>query len=277
MILRLAGDLARGALVAFLVATPSLILPTVPSETAQIVAFVAVFGAALTALEYGSSYPCIFEFRDAAPFNRTRFLSLLLTVALLSLIARDMTDPSSLTAFVSSIGHVVGSALDFTWSPIRLTGLMLPLDASSDLVLHVRAAAGITVMVLLISVSLFVSELHRGSWPDRSGNFNVWINLPTFDPTRGGDVVNRLDRDGRINIGLGILLPFLLPVLVGSSDTIFGRISLDQPQAMVWAIAIWGFLPYSLIMRGLALQRVAAMILRRRSEITGQPGELAVA
>ena len=27
------------------------------------------------------------------------------------------------------------------------------------------------------------------------GSFNVWINLPTFDPTTGGDVVERLERD----------------------------------------------------------------------------------
>jgi ABC-type microcin C transport system permease subunit YejE len=43
--------------------------------------------------------------------------------------------------------------------------------------------------------------------------FNVWINLPTFDPNGGGDVVRRLVRDGRVNIILGFALPFVMPVV----------------------------------------------------------------
>lgn len=265
---RMTGSILRGILVALLIATPSVILPTVPAETAQIVAFLAIAGAVLTALEYGSSYPCLFEFRDAAPFNRTRYLSLLLIVATLALIARDMTDRDGLTAFIASTGYVVGSALDFPYSPLRLTALLLPVDADPDLVAHVIAAAGMAVLVTIFALALFVIGLHRGDWPNRSENFNVWVNLPTFDPTRGGDVVTRLDRDGRINIAIGIFLPFFLPAFLGASDTLFGDVSLDQPQTMVWALAIWAFLPFSLIMRGLAMQRIASLIEARRKEAT---------
>ena len=62
-----------------------------------------------------------------------------------------------------------------------------------------------------ITLSIFVVLLKFYNWPSRSGAFNVWVNLPTFDPTAGGDVVDRLDRDARINIALGFLLPFLIP------------------------------------------------------------------
>ena len=44
------------------------------------------------------------------------------------------------------------------------------------------------------------------NWPVRQGAFNVWVNLPLFDPTAGGDVIYRLQRDARINIALGFLL-----------------------------------------------------------------------
>ena len=57
MISRLPGALLRAALVVLLVATPSLLLPGVSADGKQIVALVAIFGAALTIFEYASAYP----------------------------------------------------------------------------------------------------------------------------------------------------------------------------------------------------------------------------
>ena len=267
MIARLTGACVRGLLVGVMFATPSLILPTVTAETAQIVAFLAIAGVILTTFEYGASSPCLFEFRDAAPFNRIRFCATLLALALMSLVARNAIEPSALTALVTSVGSVVGNAIDFPMSPLRLAVLMLPETASPVAFETVRASFGICLLVFLVSLSLFVVDLHRGNWP-RRGTFNVWTNLPTFDPTRGGDVVARLDRDGRINITLGIILPVILPMIVGQDSTLLAGASLDDPQTIIWAIAIWGGLPFSLVMRGLAMQRIADIITLRRREST---------
>lgn len=48
----------------------------------------------------------------------------------------------------------------------------------------------------------------------QNGSFNVWTNLPTFDPTGGGDVVGRLNRDANLYVALGFLLPFLIPAFM---------------------------------------------------------------
>jgi len=123
---RITGAVLRGLLVALLIATPSLILPRVDPDGAQVIALVAIFAALLTAFEYGSNYPCLFEFRDAPPFNRIRFLSLMMTVVLLSLIARGQYEPNSLSSFLALAGHLVAGSLDFPYSPVRLVILMLP-------------------------------------------------------------------------------------------------------------------------------------------------------
>ncbi|TMV58220.1 hypothetical protein FGG78_36570, partial [Thioclava sp. BHET1] len=102
--------------------------------------------------------------------------------------------------------------------------------------------------------------------PAANGTFNVWVNLPTFDPSSGGDVVSRLERDARVNLILGFLLPFLVPVVIKAGSSAFEPITLSSAQTLIWTIAAWGFLPTSLFMRGIAMGRVADMIREKRRQ-----------
>ncbi|MGI9393251.1 MAG: hypothetical protein ACR2OY_01260 [Boseongicola sp.] len=266
MITRLAGALIRACLVVLLIAMPSLLLPGMKTDTAQIVTLVAIFGAALTFFEYASSYPGLVEFRDAPPFNRIRFGSLFLTVLLLALMTRGQVAPSELTVLVERIGASVGKVIDFPYSPVRLVVLMLPADTSADHIELVRNSAGMSYLISLVTLALFVilQRIHR--WPLRDGAFNVWVNLPTFDPTAGGDVVERLERDARFNIALGFLLPFLTPAVIKSATSLFGAVSLENPLTLIWTVAAWAFLPASLFMRGIAMGRIAGMITQKRED-----------
>ncbi|MBT8458478.1 MAG: hypothetical protein HKP37_08535 [Boseongicola sp.] len=274
MIVRLTGALVRAFLVVVLLATPSLLLPGMTSDTAQMVMLVAIFGAGLTFFEYASSYPGLVEFRDAPPFNRIRFTSLFLTVVLLALLTRGQVEPSALTVFVSSIGASIGDVIDFPYSPVRLVVLMLPPDTSVDHIELVRNSAGISYLISLVTLAIFIilQRVHR--WPLKNGSFNVWVNLPTFDPTAGGDVVERLERDARFNIALGFLLPFLTPAVIKSATALFGSVSLENPHTLIWTVAAWAFLPASLFMRGIAMGRIAGMITekRRQSKIEDEAG-----
>ena len=128
-------------------------------------------------------------------------------------------------------------------------------------------------LISLLTLSIFVLSLRVYGWPARSGSFNVWVNLPTFDPTAGGDVVERLERDARFNIAAGFLLPFLTPVLMRSASDLFGSVSLDNPQSMIWVISAWAFLPTSLFMRGIAMGRIAAMIEGKRRQTSSAEDE----
>jgi hypothetical protein len=66
------------------------------------------------------------------------------------------------------------------------------------------------------------------------GAFNVRVNLPAFDPTADADVVDRLDRDARVNIALGVLLPFLFLAVVQAGSNGFEPLSFTLPQTVIW-------------------------------------------
>lgn len=264
MISRLSGAVLRAMLVVLLVATPSLLLPGISADGQQIVALVAIFGAALTIFEYASAYPGLVEFRDAPPFNRIRFISLFSTVFLLTVIARGQVESTTLTEFVTAVGALIGLAIDFPYSPVRLVVLMLPEGTSFEQVSLVRTAAGMSYLISLLTLGFFLIILRLRGWPTSQGTFNVWVNLPIFDPTAGKDVVQRLERDARFNIALGFLLPFLTPAAVKSASVLFGSVTLDNPQTLIWTVSAWAFLPASLFMRGIALARVAEMIAAKR-------------
>ena len=264
MFVRMAGAALRGLLVALLIATPALLLPAAAMDKSQIVVFVSLIAAALTFVEYNSSAPSIVEFRDAPPFNRLRFVTLFLTVIVLTAIAKGKTEPTALTNALTSLGAIIGNAVDFPYSPVRLVVLMLPQDASFETVSMVRTAAGLSYLIFMIALIVFVALVRVWGWPVRNASFNVWVNLPLFDPTAGGDVLYRLRRDARINIAVGFLLPFVIPAVVKATSDLIDPITLDNPQTIIWTIAAWAFLPASMIMRGVAMNRVASLIEAKR-------------
>ena len=275
MISRLGGSIIRAFFVILFVATPSLMLPGTSPDAAQIVALVALCAAVLTIFEYSCTYPGLVEFRDAPPFNRIRFFSLFLTVFLLTVICRGAVEPSTPALLVQAIGAVIGQAIDFPYSPIRLVVLMLPAEASVAEIALVRACAGLAFLIALLTLAVFLILQRITGWPLRTGSFNVWINLPTFDPTAGGDVVERLERDARINIALGFVLPFVTPTVIKAASSVFGTVTLDNPHALIWTVAAWAFLPASLFMRGIAMGRIAGMIKEKRRQTTAaEQGDL---
>ena len=266
MLNRILGALARAALVVVMIATPAIMLNTVSSDSEQVVALIALFAAALTFFEYVSAYPGLIEFRDAPPFNRVRFASLFFTVLLLTIICRGIAHPTIISNFVTAVGALIGYALDFPYSPVRLVVLSLPPDTPLHQVNLVRVAAGMSYLISLVSLCVFFVALRVGHWPSKNGSFNVWINLPTFDPTAAGDVVSRLRRDARVNIVIGFLLPFLMPAVIQSASNLFGGVHTENHHSLIWTVAAWAFLPSSLFMRGIAMGRVADMIENRRRQ-----------
>lgn len=268
VISRLLGACLRGFLVAILIATPALLLPGVSPDTAQMVMLLALFGGLLTVSEYNSDYPCLFEFRNAPPFNRIRFISLFAIVFLLSVIMKGQHQPSLPGEFFRSVGLLVAQAFDFPYSPVRLVILMLPDSSTLHQLEPLRAMAGLAYLVSFISLAVFVIALRLKDWPLQNGSFNVWTNLPTFDPTSGGDVVSRLRRDSYLNLAFGILLPFLMPTVVASASDLFGTLSTAGAQTLIWTITAWAFFPVSLLMRGIAMARIARMIEQKRKQTT---------
>ncbi len=249
---------------AILIMTPALMLPGLASDSTQIVLLVSVLAGVLTFMEYNSAFPSIVEFRDAAPFNRVRFTALFITVIMLSAMLKGLSQPTVMTEALTSVGTIVGHSVDFPFSPVRLVVLMLPENASYETIDFVRNAAGLAYVSSLGAMASFLILVRVLNWPARSGAFNVWVNLPLFDPTAGGDVLDRLKRDARINIALGFLLPFLVPAVVKVAADLLDPITLQNPQTLIWTITAWAFLPASIIMRGIAMGKIANMIEQKR-------------
>ena len=229
-------------------------------DTSQITVLIALIAALLTFVEYNAASPSIVEFRDAAPFNRLRFTALFVTVLALSLICKHKFDPTALTGALTSIGLIIGNSIDFPYSPVRLVVLMLPEGSDAEVVQSVRTAAGLAYLSSLGAMTAFLVLVRILGWPMRHGAFNVWVNMPLFDPTAGGDVLHRLHRDARINIALGFLLPFMIPAVVKAAADLLNPITLDNPQTLIWTMTAWAFLPASMIMRGIAMHRIGEMI-----------------
>lgn len=257
----------RGILVALLVATPSLLLPSYTSNATEMVALLALIAGALTFAEYNTEFPSFVEFRDAPPLNRMRFVALFLMFFTLTIIAKHSYEPTALTGLVAGFGGMIGHLTDFPYSPVRLVLLILPSDASQSMIDNVRVAAGFSYTVALITMVMFLFQVRVRGWPTSRGAFNVWVNLPLFDPTAGGDVVQRLQRDARINVVLGFLLPFIIPALVKLAADLIDPISMNDPQTVIWTMSAWAFLPASMVMRGIAMGRIAELIEEKRRRV----------
>lgn len=264
MVARVTGALMRAFLVSMLVATPALLMPPQAGNATEIVLLIAILAATLTFIEYTTTYPSLVEFRDAPPINRLRFFSLFFTVFFVTVIFNNVVAPTSLSAVVDRLGDMIGRALDFPFSPVHLAILMLPPDATGLMVDLTRSAAGLAYVTSLVTIGVFFIIVRLTGWPANTGVFNVWINLPLFDPTTGGDVILRLQRDARVNIVFGALAPFLLPALVTIASTMTGPLMSSNPNVIIWVLSAWAFLPASMIIRGIAMVRIAELIEDKR-------------
>jgi hypothetical protein len=267
VISQLIGAFVRAILVALMIALPSLVLPGAGRDVREIAMVFALVGAALTLFEYGSSHPGLVEFRFAPPFNRIRFVSLFLTILLLAMLFRGEVGGNEITRKVYEIGGLVGQAMDFPLSPVRILTELLTNGHSAENTSIVRSAAGISYVVSLLSLALFVILMRLMSWPLGNGSFNVWVNLPMFDPASGFDVEERMIRDARVNVIFGFTLPFLVPMVAQVSSSYYDFTELGSNQTLIWMVAAWAFLPASLFMRGIAMARIARLIRRKRERL----------
>ncbi len=257
----------RGLCIALLVLCPALLLPEISQDVAQGITLLAMLAAVVVMTEYSAAYPGLIEFRDAKPYNRLRFCMLAVVVLAITLLQRDLLlTPGADTFFVSgAIG--LGNILDFPFSPVRLLVLSLPQGLAPEHMAIVAAAAALAYIMSLIGLAVFLVAMFFGYWPRSDIAFNVWVNLPNFDPTKGVDVVQRLERDAQVNVLLGIILPFSLPVLLHISTFLVQPMTLETPLALVWGVSLWAFIPVNLIMRGVAMYRIAQLVRAQRRRI----------
>jgi len=268
----LSGATGRAGLVALAVLLPAILVPDLAPETGQVLLLIAVFAAVVVMAEYASAYPALIEFRFAAPFNRMRFALLVLTVALLSLLQRGVAVEAPLPDLIAQFAAACARLVDLPLTPVRLLVASLPADLAAAEAQRIRDGAALAMVLGLATLAGFATAIRLNLWPMGQGPFNVWINLPTFDPSGGADVVARLQRHARLNVSLGLVVPFLMPGVVMASDLMVHAVDFTSPLNFVWGIALWAFVPTALVMRGLAMARVARMIRANRRRLADGEG-----
>lgn len=248
-----------------LVVFPALVLPSGAMQDGPAVALLALFAGGLTFVEYKAVYPSLIEFRDAPPYNRLRFLMVVVTVVILSLMARDQAVSTPMSRLLVAVGGQLGQMLDFPYSPVRMLPMILASNADAEQIRILQRAGASAYVIALMMPALFVLYLQLIGWPSRRQVFNVWVNLPTFAPTAGGDVVWRLERVAWVNFLLGLALPFLVPLAVRLVSSGIDPARVVGPQALIWTVILWSFVPAGLMMRAVAMARLAAMIRAKRA------------
>ncbi len=266
------GAALRAALVVALAVFPAMVIPSTAPDTAQSLVLLALIAGGIVFAEYASEYPGLIEFRFAAPFNRSRFALIAVIAVLLSLLQRDVVHPGMVSNLAAAAAAACGPLLDFPGSPVRLLLAALPDSLPAEHLALVRDGAALALVLAATVVLGFVTAIRLNAWPMGSGPFNVWINLPTFDPTAGNDVVLRLHRHARINVLLGLALPFLLPGALIVSALLAQPLTLLSPMGFVWGIVLWAFIPANMVMRGVAMARVARMIRASRRRFADSEG-----
>ncbi len=256
--------LVRGFCVALLVLLPALLTPGISQDLSQGATLLALIAAIVVMAEYTASNPGLIEFRDAKPYNRTRFLIVFAIIMLVTFHQRDATLLQGSDTWLMQFAQWLGQLMDFSFSPVRLLVSSLPAGVPETHIAHVQSVAALAYLLSLLGILAFFVAIVTGYWPRRDASFNVWINLPNFDPTQGVDVVFRLERDAQINVLLGIVLPFSLPALLHFSSFLVQPVTLETPLALIWGVTLWAFIPVSLIMRGIGMHRVAQMIRAER-------------
>lgn len=261
---RLLGAFIRAFLVLIVVALPAFLLPDASQAAQEISLIIGGIAGAFTLFEYASSHPGLVDFRFAPPYNRIRFITFAVQILALVFLCRAIHGSDAFSADILSYADKAVAVTDVPLSPVRIAVAMIGEDGSDAFREVLGRAAAVSFTIAFASFLFFTLTLWFFRWPVGRDNFNLWINLPTFEPTSGRDVERRLFRDGTANLLFGFGLPFVIPVLASRSGGWFDPSVLQNYQPLIWGAALWAFLPASLIIRGAALIKVGWLVKRAR-------------
>lgn len=265
MLKRLLGAIVRAMLVLVVVAAPAFLLPNVSQAAQEISLIIGGIAGAFTLFEYASTHPGLVDFRFAPPYNRIRFVTFAVQVIALVFLCRATGGADAFSPDILAYADQAVSVMNLPLSPVRVAVEMIGEGSSDAFRTLLARAAAVSFLVAFVSFVFFAVTLWVFRWPVGRDNFNLWVNLPTFEPSSGRDVERRLFRDGTANLLIGVALPFVIPVVASRSGGWFDPSVLENYQPLIWGAALWAFLPASLIIRGAALIKVGWLVKRSRS------------
>lgn len=264
--IRLLNATSRAVLVLLVVISPAFLLPGATRTGQEISLIMGALIAVFTIFEYASNQPGLIDFRYAPPYNRVRFATFGFLLFSLVFLCRATEGVDSFSASILALSDRAVELLSFPVSPHTVAMELVAAGGDSAFVTLLGRAAAVSIFVGaggLLFFTLFVWVLR---WPAERDSFNLWVNLPTFDPTVGKDIAWRLRRGGLINLMVGLAFPYALVALVSRSGGWFDPSALANYQSLVWGCTLWMFLPVVLFNRGMAMLKIAWLIDMARSD-----------
>ncbi len=154
--------------------------------------------------------------------------------------------------------------LDFKYSPVSMAIDNILSDSRfSDTTAILLVYSITTSFVVGVGMTLCLSTLlWVFGWPRDRENFNLWANLPTFQPSDGAAIPKRLRRDAYFNIILGVVLIYALPFIPKYGFDWLTVDIFENNQALLWATTLWVFIATSLIARASAMLKIARILSR---------------
>ncbi len=211
-------------------------------------------------IEYAGRMPSMVDFRFAPPVNRLRFM--LVVVVVLSVTAclatREGIFPFDLLA----------SMLDFPYSPARLAADSFTRSSAPGPDPELQRAAATALAASALCAAAFAGWLLSGRWPADPQRFNLATNFPTLEQPSGPlgrrDLAVRLRWLGWQIIITAAALLFALLVLGRLVAGMLEPRALLSPLVIAWCATLWAAAPGALLLRGVAILRIAR--LARRGE-----------
>jgi len=250
-------------MVATMVVIPAVMLPDVSPNSAELTMLLAAIAAAFVMFEYGFSSPSLIEFRFAAPYNRLRFALLAALVVLLVYAFRGPVETTAASLAISDFARASYDFWNFSYSPLQ-SFLALAETAGSESQVLLGNASGLALSVSAIGVILPGVIVWTFGWPLGRDNFNLWINMPTFD-VGSHNAPTTLRRTAFMSIAFGLSFPFLAPQAALAFLGPLEPVSSSNNQFLLWMIAIWCFVPATSLLRAIALFRIAKLIGQERA------------
>lgn len=262
---RLLAGFSRALAVVLVIGFPALLLPNVSVASQEISLIVAGLAAAFTVFEYASTHPGLIDFRFAPPYNRVRFVSFALLILSLTFLARGFAGYDSFSQDMLDWGALALEKASFPLSPVSALAAGLPENMPDTNRSLIEQSAAISFWLAAVLMLLFGALLWLIRWPIGRRDFNLWLNLPTFPPGYPRDVERRLVRDATVNILSGIAFLYVAPPMAMQLNSIQQPSEVPNYQLILWTTALWGFVPGSLAIRGIAILKVAHLIKSARA------------
>lgn len=264
--IRILNAAARAIMVMAVIAAPAFLLPGASRTGQEISLIMGGIVALFTLFEYASVQPGLVDFRYAPPYNRFRFFSFAAILIALVFLCRATVGADEFSDALLALVDTLVSLVSFPMSPLNLATNLLAEGGEAGFVELIQRAGALSLFMSLVALVFFTLFIWVLRWPAERQSFNLWINLPSFDPTVGKDISWRLRRSGLANVFIGLALPYAVLAIVSRSGGWFEPSALANYQPLIWGCLLWAFLPVVIIIRGMAMLKIAWLIDKARTD-----------